>query len=1352
MIRIARLAVWTATWAWGGVAFALASIAAAHGGEPVARMTERESPADDRVHVAANTLPEQPLFRVYGTAQGLPSSTVHKLAQDRVGTLWIATLDGLARFDGVDFTVWRHDPDVPGSLPGNDVQQVVIDEDDRVWLAIQDAGVARYDAATDRFDSWRHDPDNPGSLPTDRIWALADDGAGGVWAGGYGGGLSRLRADGRIDNYRHDADDDASLRDDIILALMRRDDTLWIGTTKGLCRWRESDEFRNVAIPAIANGTVPRFVNDIESDGATLWLATEAGLRALPLDGSAPLPMPDALTQAQGSGVAVEPNGEVWYASIDGVRRWRTGSDDEAIIHRAHPGRALSLQAPGFVDVLRDREGSFWFATDGGGLAQLLPHWRAVRVFLANPDDPERLPGSRVRILSVDADANLWLAANYDDGIAQLDPSTGRATTWFRGGDGVTRPDPPMFSVMRDDDGRVWTGGRGRIDRFDTASETLRSVTMDRDGTAFPVTPVRRLAVLSDGSLLAAFGGGGVATIDADTMTARFDPLGAGRNLPCAEIVDVRVDRHGATWLACERGVLHAPRDSVDFVRVDGAPDTSTDSIAFAPDGHAWLHSLGSLGQYRVDGNRLIAERTIDAGAGWPVVKAGGVVIDGDGIVWATTSRGLHSYDPETRRVATYDENDGLPSAEFSPTPPVLMAPTLIAAGTVAGPVVIDTRRLREPLPPSLMRWHTASVLRDASPDPVVLDMTRPIDLHYDDRDLRVAVRLDSFTKPGAHRYRFRLEGYDSDWVQLTGQPERLFERLPSGDYTLAIEAIGSDGQSAGNILRQTIHVGLPPWRRPWAIALYLALALALAYAIQRAYRLRLEERHALALAGERQHWAEQASEAKTRFLASVGHEIRTPMAGLLGMNSLLLDTALDTRQRHYARSVGQAGQHMLTLVNDLLDLSRIEAGQLTLDRAPIDLVAMLDAVIVDIEAAAEKKGLVLSLRIEPGTPLGVMADGKRLKQILLNFLSNAIKFTPAGHVRLALQMTCNRHTFSVDDEGPGLSAEMRAKLFARYSQDDLGRRSGGTGLGLSIAHELTLLMGGDIGADGRADGGSRFWLRVPLENAPEVIVADARALPALVVLDRDPLRAHDLVDSLRAVGAEVIEVVTGLPMPDDALTRSGIVLIAAPDAAAAATDLAATGLAGRPHVLMLPLAANAPEHHPQRRLLTGPWRIGATVEAVSALVGVRMIDSASTPATASSNRRLPLAGMQLLIVEDDAILREVLSAQMMAMGAGVDAVENGLLAMSLLDSARFDAVLLDLDLPEIDGLQLLRLMTLRFGASAPPVIVVTARQQVDDEIQCRSAGAVDFFRKPVDADVLAGRLLSVVNNRQAAR
>lgn len=1283
-------------------------------------------------------LPERPLFRQFGPAQGLPSSTVHKLAQDRLGNLWIATLDGLARYDGVDFTVWRHDPDAPASLAGNDVQQVIVDDNDRVWLAIQDGGIARYDPASNRFDHWRHDPDDPEGLPTDRIWAIADDGAGGLWLGGFRSGLSRLDAAGRFRHYRHDPEQPASLCDDIILSLARTaDGTLWIGTAKGLCRWRDGEGFMATAIPPAGQQPAPRLVLGIEpDDGGRLWLSTDAGLRLLPNDAPSP-PLPAIVAGVQGWATAIEPDGELWFGSSDGLRRWnlRNGA---TTIHRSHGSHPMALRAPAFLDVLRDREGSLWFASEGGGLAQLLPHWRAIRAYLPDPANEAGLPAGRVRMVTADHDGHLWVVANVNAGVGELDPVTGTTHAWFADSDGTQQPDARLLAVMRDRTGRLWTGHRNRIARYTFATGEYRFVEQDRHAQALPATLVRRFAEHPDGTVFAAFGGGGIARVEPETLALDFDPLGEAQGLPCAEVADIRLDAQGGIWLACEQGLLHADHAKAPFHAVDNAPELPIDGIAFAANDRLWLHALGLLAEYRLEDGRLVPGRSVDAHAGWPVVKAGGLVVDGAGIIWVTTSRGLYSYEPERNRIAAYDENDGLPSAEFSATPPVRLGPYLLAAGTMSGPVIIDTQRLRSPLPVADLRWHQASVTRGGERIPLALGSDIPIRLPYDDRDLSISVRMNSFAKPGAHRYRFRLDGYDAGWIEQTGDPERLFERIPSGRFTLHVDAVGSDGQPAGNQLTQILLVDLPPWRQPWAIALYLLALIVALYAAQRIYRRRLEQRHALALARERQQWAEQASDAKTRFLASVGHEIRTPMAGLLGMNALLLDSALDERQRHYARSVRHAGEHMLTLVNDLLDLSRVEAGKLVLEPCPVDLADLTDELVADVAAAAERKGLVLSVRIEPGTPLGVRADGKRLRQILLNFLTNAVKFTPHGRIRLIIETVGDRFQFAVDDDGPGLSEEMRRQLFQRYSQDALGRGSGGSGLGLSIAHELAQLMNGDIEAVNRETGGSRFCLTIPLDRDAAAEPVSAGLPPALIV-DDDTTRADDLAASLTALGIKAHVAPTERTGID--IDANVVVLTAAANADAADAAIGRCGLADRPRIVSLPLTANAlPESSATRQALPGPWRLKGIVNTMRAMTDAAILtdgaDSSGDPWNLPAV--VALHGLTLLIVEDDPILREVLATRLNEKGALIVAVDNGLSALAELDAASIDAVLLDLDLPEVDGLQVLNLMKLRMGSEAPPVIVVTARQQPDDEAQCLQAGARAFFRKPVDADVLA--------------
>lgn len=1284
---------------------------------------------------AWTTLPERPLFRILGSQDGLPSSTQFKLAQDRDNNLWVATLDGLARYDGVGFRVWRHDPDVPGSLPGNDVQVVLIDHGNQVWVAVQDAGIARYRPQDDRFDLWRHDPDQVTGqgLPSNRIWALASDGAGGIWFGGFDTGLGLLDAAGRIRVWRHDPERSDSLCENDIYSLATdAEGTLWIGGRTGLCRHRPGQGFTAHQVPLPASHSGPLSVSGIRINDDQLWLATNAGVRVANVDPRADAVTPDlpaVLTGTAGASTVQEPDGTVWFASSNGIRRWHPDSLESAI-HRARPGRAFNLQNPRFMDALRDHEGSLWFASFGGGLAQLLPRWRAVRVFLADPDNPAGLPSSRVQSLTRDHQNRLWVVTDRQSPVAELDPASGLSRRWFPAGTDDPLPDRLILAALRDRHGRIWTTHRGAVARFDPTSGQLDVVDHDLDGVALPPTPSRVMAEHPDGFVLASFGGNGLLAVDTTTLAARFDPLGETRGLPCAEVYAIHIDRHGGIWLACNRGVLHAAGPGQPFSVPQGSPTTTVDDVYRDAEGGVWLHAIGELSHYRVEHGALTPTQTIGADRGWPPVRAGGIIVDADGVVWATTTRGLFAYDPALDRVDSFDQNDGLPSAEFSDTPPLRLGDNYLAAGTLAGPVVIDTRALRAPLPAARLRWHELSVLRDGRRVELATVANQPLRLAHGDRDLMIAVRLGSHIKPSAHRYRFRLQGLDKDWAEQTGLPERRYEQLVSGHYRLEVEALSDGGLSAMNALVQEITVAPPPWRQPWAFAAYLLAALLLAFAAQRAYRRRLLRGQALAMAEERQQWAEQANEAKTRFLADIGHEIRTPMAGLLGMNDLLLRTALDRRQRHYARDIRRAGTHMLNLINDLLDLSRIEAGKLKLDLRQHDLVVLMDELISDVSAQAEAKQLSLSLRIEPDVPLSVAVDGKRLKQILLNLLGNAIKFSEQGRVRLHLSRERGQCLFAVEDEGAGLSDEIRKTLFHRFSQDELGRKTGGSGLGLSISRELTTLMGGEIGAENRRGPGSRFWVRLPLSEAPGP-VTEALDLPPLMICDSDSERADDLATSLRAVAANA-RVISA---PDQApMVKDSIVLLRAQTLESAEASLARLPRPCPNIILGLPLGAALPPLQSQLRVLTGPWRLREVLAACRN-------ESLATFSSPGADADTDLSGFRLLVVEDDASLREIMSTRLSTMGAEVAQAENGLSALARIGNERFDAVLLDLDLPHIDGLQVLGLAQRQLGDQAPPFIVISARQQADDEAQCRRAGALGFHRKPVDLDELAKRL-----------
>jgi signal transduction histidine kinase/CheY-like chemotaxis protein len=425
----------------------------------------------------------------------------------------------------------------------------------------------------------------------------------------------------------------------------------------------------------------------------------------------------------------------------------------------------------------------------------------------------------------------------------------------------------------------------------------------------------------------------------------------------------------------------------------------------------------------------------------------------------------------------------------------------------------------------------------------VALDPRAPIALGPDDRDLRVAARLLSYIDPKAHRYRYWLHGYDAGWVEEGAAGERVFSRLDPGRYVLSIEATNADGVwSAPQELR---IVAQPPWWKTGiAWVAYVGFGSVALSLLALLYRRRLRQRHAFALAEQRRALAEQASEAKTRFLATMGHEIRTPMTGVLGMTELLLATPLDVRQRGHAESIQRAGQHLLRLINDSLDLARIEAGKLALDDAPFDLRVLMREVDDLLRPLAQHKGLALLTNVADDAPRGLRGDCARVRQILLNLGTNAIKFTESGEVRIraALESGAQGVRFSVADTGPGLNAEQQTRLFQRFEQADGARtaaRHGGSGLGLAICQELAAAMGGSIDVESALGAGTYFFVSLPLPAAEPpaantqtveraAVPTHAQALRLLLVED-DVMIAEVLRGLLEAQGHSVTHAPHGL-------------------------------------------------------------------------------------------------------------------------------------------------------------------------------------------------------------------------------
>ena len=511
---------------------------------------------------------------------------------------------------------------------------------------------------------------------------------------------------------------------------------------------------------------------------------------------------------------------------------------------------------------------------------------------------------------------------------------------------------------------------------------------------------------------------------------------------------------------------------------------------------------------------------------------------------------------------------------------------------------------------------------------------------------------------------------------------------------------------------------------------------------------------------------AERASSAKSEFLARMSHEIRTPMNGVIGMSELLQATELTPRQRHLSQTISQSAEALLQIINDILDFSKVEAGKLELERIEFGLRETVEQAIEICAARAHVKGLELICAIDPAVPAKVNSDPTRLRQILINLVGNAIKFTDVGEVmvRVSALGDGGELRFEVIDTGIGIAADVQSEIFSAFSQADTftTRKYGGTGLGLAICRELATLMGGQIGVQSKVGAGSTFWLEVRLEPAAEAAPTFTRlprmrmvGLRALIVDDNASNRVV-LSQHLQSWGVEVQAVDSStaalallrteaganfdLALLDDQMPETdGIEL-----AEVIREDARLSGM----RLVMLTKRDNHESNSAGVQLfsaiLTKPVRRSQLLNCVMRAVAAPAEAAEESGVHPMLSMAAPTFVPKILLVEDNPVNCEVAAGMLETLGCTARSVENGWLALEALSCESYDAVLMDCHMPVMDGMTAtaeIRRREQAGGGARMPIIALTANAMEGDRERCLAAGMDDFLTKPFTLQKLASLL-----------